>query len=104
MRTAPLAAALAVGVALAGCEQPLSPEAERGHRIYLATCIACHATDPSQAGAVGPALRGSSKALLEAKVLRGEYPPGYTPKRATHIMPPQKVTPADVEALAAFLE
>ena len=32
-------------------------------------------------GSVGPAVAGASRELIEAKVLRGEYPPGYTPKR-----------------------
>ena len=89
MRSASLAA-LALAFALGGCsESGLSPSAERGRQVYLAHCIACHNTDPAQAGAVGPPLRGSSRELLEAKVLNGTYPPGYTPKRRTTMMPAQ---------------
>lgn len=104
MRSASLAA-LALAFALGGCsESGLSPSAERGRQVYLAHCIACHNTDPAQAGAVGPPLRGSSRELLEAKVLNGTYPPGYTPKRATRVMVPiAAVTPADVGALADYL-
>ena len=69
--------------ALAGCSgrSGLSPEAERGRQAYLAHCSSCHSADPAQNGPLGPAVEGSSRELLEARVLRGVYPPGYTPKR-----------------------
>jgi mono/diheme cytochrome c family protein len=104
MRTAALAA-LALALAVGGCsESGLSPSAERGRQVYLAHCIACHNTDPAQPGAVGPPLRGSSRELLEAKVVNGTYPAGYTPKRPTKVMVPiTAVTPADVGALADYL-
>jgi mono/diheme cytochrome c family protein len=97
-------AALALAFAVGGCsESGLSPSAERGRQVYLAHCIACHNTDPSQAGAVGPPLRGSSRALLEAKVLNGTYPPGYTPKRPTKVMVPIPAVAPDIGALADYL-
>jgi len=75
VRVAPLAL-LALAVAAAGCsERALSPEAERGRQVYLAHCVACHNTDPAQPGPVWPAGQGSSRELLEAKVLNGSYPP-----------------------------
>jgi mono/diheme cytochrome c family protein len=63
-------ALLALGFA-AGCSQgeKLSPEAERGRQVYQAQCIACHNTNPAQPGALGPQVKGSSEALLRAKVL-----------------------------------
>jgi mono/diheme cytochrome c family protein len=90
---------------LAGCGAgpAESPLAERGRQVYLAQCGACHAANPAQAGPVGPAVKGSSRELLEAKVVRGAYPPGYRPKRATTVMPPQPHVAADVDALAAYL-
>jgi mono/diheme cytochrome c family protein len=96
----------AAALALGACQgEKLSPQAERGRQIYTSQCTACHAFDPAQAGAVGPELKGSSLELLQAKVLRGAYPPGYKPKRPTSVMPPQtQLTPADVESLAAFLK
>jgi len=96
------AAALVVG----GCgERPkLSPLAERGRQIYLAQCTACHATDPAQAGPLGPPVKGSSRELLETKVLRGTYPPGYRPKRPTSVMPPQPALAPELPALAEYLE
>jgi len=97
-------AALALAFAVGGCsESGLSPSAERGRQVYLAHCIACHNTDPSQAGAVGPPLRGSSRALLEAKVLNGTYPPGYTPKRPTKVMVPIPAVAPDIGVLADYL-
>jgi mono/diheme cytochrome c family protein len=72
-----IAAGLILPLALTACSgEKLSPEAERGRQVYLSSCIACHAADPAQAGAVGPEVKGSSPELLEAKILRGTYPPG----------------------------
>jgi mono/diheme cytochrome c family protein len=98
-----LAGGLALALAACGRE-PLSPEAERGRQVYLSQCTACHATDPSQPGAVGPEIKGASPELLEAKVLRGAYPPGYRPKRPTAAMPPQPHLANDIPALAAYLK
>jgi mono/diheme cytochrome c family protein len=97
---------LAAAVLASGCSEsrPLDPAAERGRQIYLAQCIACHNTDPALPGAVGPDLRGSSRELLEAKIARGTYPPGYTPKRPTKIMPPQPGLAPDIPDVAAFLK
>jgi mono/diheme cytochrome c family protein len=92
-------------LALAGCERAaLSPEAERGRQIYASQCTACHAFDPAQPGAVGPAVKGASGELLEAKILRGTYPPGYPPKRPTAVMPPQPQLAPEIDALAAYLK
>ena len=75
----------------------------RGQSVYQANCIACHNIDPSKDGAVGPAIAGSSLELLQAKVLRNEYPPGYTPKRTTGSMIPLPHLEKDLPALAAYL-
>ncbi|HAO99906.1 MAG TPA: hypothetical protein DCQ83_07665 [Fibrobacteres bacterium] len=66
-------------------------------------CIACHSVNPAVDGSVGPALKGSALELIEARVMRAEYPPGYTPKRSTHIMPRLPLETDDVKALHAFL-
>ena len=98
-----LLATLAVA-ALAGCEQqPLSPSAERGRQVFLAQCVSCHGPDPAQAGPIGPAVKGASKELLEAKVVAGTYPAGYTPKRSTRVMLPLPALAPDVPALADYL-
>jgi mono/diheme cytochrome c family protein len=104
--TRALGLAVAAALAVAGCGEsppPLDPLAERGRQIYVAQCTQCHATDPSQAGPVGPPVRGAPPDLLAAKVVRGEYPPGYTPKRPTKVMPPMPTVAPDLGALGAYL-
>ena len=103
MRGTPLAC-LALAVALGGCsDSGFSPAAERGRQVYQTQCIACHSTDPAQPGSLGPPLKGSSRELLEAKVLQGTYPPGYTPKRPTKLMTPLPAAAGDIGALAEYL-
>jgi mono/diheme cytochrome c family protein len=105
VRGAVAAAALGAAAVLAGCEgsTPSSPSAQRGRQVYLAQCIACHNADPAQPGAVGPPVKGVPREVVEAKVLRGTYPPGYQPRRSTSMMPPQPNVAPDIGALADFL-
>jgi mono/diheme cytochrome c family protein len=104
-RARALLAAGAAALAVAGCAQePLSPEAQRGRQVYTSQCTACHAFDPAQPGPVGPEVKGASRELLEAKILRGAYPRGYKPKRPTSVMPPQPQVASDIPALAAYLK
>ena len=99
-----LLVAVALALALGACNsEKLSPEAERGRQIYMSSCTACHSADPAQPGAVGPEIKGASLELLEAKLLKGTYPPGYKPKRPTAVMPPQTQLTGDIPALAAYL-
>jgi len=103
VRGAPLAL-LALAVAMSGCSDGrLSPAAERGRQVYLAHCIACHNTDPAQPGPVGPPVKGSPRELLEAKVLKGSYPPGYAPKRPTKVMVPIPAVAPEIDALTEYL-
>jgi mono/diheme cytochrome c family protein len=80
------------------------PLVARGRQIYLSQCTQCHSADPAQAGPVGPPVKGASRELLEAKILRGDYPPRYTPKRSTKVMPPQPALAPDIPALAAYVK
>jgi mono/diheme cytochrome c family protein len=92
-------------VMMAGCSSPeLSPSAERGRQVFQSQCTSCHNTDASKPGPVGPPIKGSSRQLLEAKVLHGTYPPGYTPKRSSTLMPPQPQVGPDIPALADYLK
>jgi mono/diheme cytochrome c family protein len=77
--------------------------AARGKAVYGQVCIACHALDPTAPGAIGPPVAGSSLELLRAKVLHGEYPPGYAPKRDTRNMIPLPHLEPDLPALEAYL-
>src|SRR5512134_2536833 len=89
-------ATLAIGAlaALMGCSRgrdggavaAARGDAAKGRAVYLANCAACHNGDPSRDGTLGPAIAGSSKELVEARVVHGSYPPGYTPKRPTSQM------------------
>jgi len=103
-RISPLAVGLAIVATGCGESTPANPLAERGRHVYLSQCIACHNPDPAQPGAVGPAVKGATKPLLEAKVLQGTYPPGYAPKRPTKVMPPQPGIAAEINALAEYLK
>ncbi|MGH7355075.1 MAG: c-type cytochrome [Candidatus Rokuibacteriota bacterium] len=79
------------------------PLAERGRQIYLSQCTACHAMDPAQTGPVGPPIKGSSRELLDAKLVRGGYPEGYRPKRVSRVMTPAPALATDIPALVEFL-
>ena len=90
---------------LTGCPpKNEDPAVARGRQAYLGTCIACHNMNPALDGAIGPAVKGSGKALLESKILKGEYPMGHQPKRTTKMMPAQPAMAASIDDLAAFLK
>ena len=78
-------------------------DAARGRAVYLANCVACHNNDPTRDGPIGPAIKGSSKELLEARVLSTSYPPGYKPKRTTTVMPQFPYLKEEIPHLAAYL-
>jgi mono/diheme cytochrome c family protein len=100
-----IAAAAWAGAAwgCSGDDASLSPLAQEGRHIYANVCIACHNGDPTRDGSLGPAIAGSSRELLEARVVRGEYPPGYTPKRSSVTMPRFEYLADQVDALATYL-
>lgn len=75
----------------------------KGQTLFQMQCIACHNADPRKPGTVGPAIWGSSRELLAAKVLRGEYPAGYTPQRNTMVMPKLPFLEKEIEGLFTFL-
>lgn len=112
MRSLFLQCSVSLGILLTlGCtknapEAPVDPNAaliSRGKTVYQANCTACHASDPRVAGALGPEIAKSSLALVEARVLRVEYPKDYKPKRTTHIMQPLPQLKDDIPALHAYL-
>ena len=75
----------------------------RGKSVYMASCIACHNTNPKIPGNVGPEIWGSTLELLEARILRAEYPSGYKPKRGTKAMASLPHLKNEIAALHAFL-
>ncbi len=74
-----------------------------GRQIWLAQCAVCHNVDPAKDGTIGPAVKGASRELLEAKLLHASYPPGYKPKRETKVMPARPDLVAAIPDLAAYL-
>ena len=77
---------------------------EKGKQVWLGQCVACHNPDPGKDGPLGPAVKGASPALLEARIVRGEYPPGYTPKRPSKVMPVRPDLAPSIPDLAAYLQ
>jgi mono/diheme cytochrome c family protein len=81
-----------------------NPDWEKGRAVYVANCVACHNNDPSKDGPIGPAIKGSPPELIESRVLRTEYPPGYKPKRNTKVMPTFPFLKAEIPYLVAYLQ
>ncbi len=84
-------------------EESGDPAVARGKKIYRNICVVCHNADPNQPGPLGPDIAGASLELLEARLLRGEYPAGYTPKRNTLQMPRFEFLEPNLDDIAAFL-
>ena len=82
---------------------PRAGDPEKGRQVWLAQCVQCHHRDPEKVGPVGPAVKGASAALVEARVLRAGYPPGYTPKRDSRVMLARPDLAGSVADLASFL-
>ena len=103
MRTRVLALGVSVLVVAACNSGSGADPVEAGRKAYAANCIACHNPDPTKIGTVGPAISGSSLELVRARVVKAEYPPGYTPQRDTHLMPAQPFLASEVPNLAVYL-
>ncbi|MGH7931964.1 MAG: c-type cytochrome [Candidatus Binataceae bacterium] len=87
-----------------GCSspKPLTP-AQRGRVIYRQSCISCHNQNPNLPGGIGPAIAGSSRQLVEARLLHDTYPPGYQPRRHTHTMRAMPWLAPHIDELTAYL-
>lgn len=92
-----------MGALALACVGEAGSPVEQGRRVYVANCIACHNMDPAKEGTLGPPVAGSSRELLEARVIQGVYPDGYAPKRDSTLMQPLPYLAGDVDALAAYL-
>ncbi len=81
----------------------------RGRAVYLSNCSACHNADPRKVGVLAPEIHDASMELLEARVLRAEYPKGYQSKMAQRgqapgVMPAMPFLEKDLPAIFAFLQ
>src|SRR5690242_19492155 len=72
----------------AGGSSPAPDPVTRGKSVYQSTCTACHNANPQLTGPLGPEIAKSPLDLIEARVMKAEYPPGYQPKRASHLIQP----------------
>ena len=75
----------------------------KGKEIYLRICAHCHGKNPAWGNFKNPALTGSSRELLQARILRAAYPPGYKPKKPTKTMPPFPYLKPHIDDIYAFL-
>jgi len=82
----------------------LTPLQQQGYAVYRDHCAACHSIDPSRHGSNGPPIAGASLDLLEARVVRGTYPPGYEPKARTKMMQTFPFLKDEIPALHAFVD
>ncbi len=96
--------ALVAVASVAGCKQRKLTPLERGRLVYNTTCVECHNRDPNLPGVKGPPIAGSSRELIEARILSLSYPPGYKPKRTTHEMRKLPNLKPDIDNLAVFLQ
>lgn len=91
------------GTSSSSPEEKTQALAARGRQVYLGNCVACHNSDPTKDGTVGPAIAGSSLELIEARIVNATYPAGYKPKRDTKLMAALPHLKSEVEALHAYL-
>jgi mono/diheme cytochrome c family protein len=103
-----LAAYLLLGILacqkhVTGGAPPVADLRTRGKSVYQSNCIACHNANPKVAGALGPELAKVSLELLQARVMKAEYPQGYMPKRTSHVMQPLPQLKDEIPALHAYL-
>jgi mono/diheme cytochrome c family protein len=104
MRKPKLAQAAAISLILAACSsKPLTP-AQRGRQVYMSNCVVCHNPDPNLPGSQGPPIAGSSRELVEDRVLHLQYPAGYKPKRTTHAMRALPYLAPKIDDITAFLQ
>lgn len=104
-RGARLAALTLLTAAIVACgpSVPQTP-AQRGRIVYMTNCVVCHNRNPNLPGSQGPPIAGSSRKLVQDRVLHLSYPPGYTPKRKTHAMRAFPQLAGEIDNLTAFLQ
>lgn len=79
---------------------------DHGKNIYGEYCVSCHGMNPHRDGPLGPGMTGSSIELLTRRVVHGDYPEGYQPKRKTQLMKeaPMPELKHDIKAIKAYID
>jgi mono/diheme cytochrome c family protein len=104
LRLAATSLAVCALLATASCQPKKVTPVQRGRVIYMTNCVVCHNADPNLTGSQGPPIAGSSRELVEDRVLHLTYPPGYTPKRKTHAMRAIPTLAPEIDNIVAFLQ
>jgi len=97
-------AAAGAALILMACQPKKVTPVARGQIIYMINCAVCHNPDPNLPGTEGPPIAGSSRELVADRVLHLTYPPGYKPKRNTHLMRAIPTLAPEIGNLTAFLD
>ena len=81
----------------------LTNDIEKGRMVYFANCVSCHNNNPKKAGSIGPVVYGVPIDVLTQKIVSGEYPENYRPKRTSKIMPLMPHLNSEISNLYAFI-
>ena len=81
----------------------LTTNIEKGRSVYFANCVLCHNSNPKKPGSIGPEVYGVSIDVLTQKIVSGNYPENYKPKRISKIMPSMPHLNKEISNLLAFI-
>ena len=81
----------------------LKTDIEKGRTLYFANCVSCHNNNPKKPGSLGPEVYGVPLDVLTQKIVSGEYPENYRPKRTSKIMPLMPHLNKEILNLHAFI-
>ena len=81
----------------------LTNDIEKGRMVYFANCVSCHNNNPKKPGSIGPVVYGVPIDVLTQKIVSGEYPENYRPKRTSKIMPLMPHLNSEISNLYAFI-
>ena len=81
----------------------LTTDIEKGRMVYFANCVSCHNNNPKKPGSIGPEVYGVTIDVLTQKIVYGNYPENYRPKRPSKIMPSMPHLNKEISNLHAFI-
>ena len=81
----------------------LTTDIEKGRMVYFANCVSCHNNNPKKPGSIGPEVYGASIDVLTQKIVFGQYPENYSPKRTSKLMLLMPHLKKEISNLHAFI-